>query len=159
MIEIREVKIKDWGKLKELLLRIIQEIPPVALELEPIVYESKEWLVRFPSGDSGHFLVVEENGKIIGFGYLAVPKFYKPVAYIGMAIAKERRREGLGSRLFYQLAEWAVAQKLQYIIADIWSWNLKSLKFFESLGFVEKSRFNDRFKGEEKEKVRLVKRV
>lgn len=159
MVNIRVVKISDWKKLKRLLLEITSEVPPVALELEPLVYEGEEWIAQFPRGDFGLFVVAEEKDTIIGFCYVAVPKFYKPVAYIGMAIAREYRRKGLGSQMFYHVAEWATKKQLQYLIADVWNWNLKSLAFFESLGFIEKDRFKDKFKGKEQEKVRLVKRL
>ena len=55
--------------------------------------------------------------------------------------------------MFYHVAEWVSARHLEYIIADVWSWNLHSLNFFKELGFIEKSRFQDKFKGKEEEKV------
>lgn len=159
MIKLREVTVEDTEQLRDLLIRLVNEKPPVAVELEPLIMKGRRWIASFPTGETGHFIVAEVNNNIIGFCYLAVPKFYKPVAYIGIAVAKEYRRKDVGSRMFYHIAEWAVAQHLQYIIADVWSWNLKSLKFFEKLGFVEKTRFKDRFKGAEAEKVRLVKKI
>lgn len=159
MIKIRKVQIKDTASLHELLQGLIDEQPPVALELEALLMKGEQWIRTFPSGESGHFIVAEEDERIVGFCYLAVPKFYRPVAYIGVVVDKEHRRGGLGSRMFYHVAEWAAAEKLQYIISDVWSWNLKSLKFFEKLGFVEKTRFKDKFKGDYETKVRLVKEV
>ena len=99
------------------------------------------------------------SNRRLASAYLAAPVFYQAVAYIGIVVKKEYRRRNIGSRLFYKLTEWAASKNLMYIIADIWSWNLKSLKFFENLEFKEKSRFIDKFKDEKREKVRLIKRI
>lgn len=159
MINIRKAHVDDWEKLQDLLKELVSENPPVALELEPLIMKGRQWIATFPTGESGHFIVAEEGKRIIGFCYLAVPKFYKPVAYIGIVVAKEYRKKEIGSMMFYHVAEWAAEQHLQYIIADIWSWNLKALKFFEKLGFIEKTRFKDKFRAVEEEKVRLVKKL
>jgi RimJ/RimL family protein N-acetyltransferase len=159
MTKIREVKLDDWDRLKDLLTSLIQEKPPVALELEPLIMKGDEWIKQFPRGNLGYFVVALEGRHIVGFCYLAVPSYYKPTAYIGVGIEKKQRRHGLATQLFYEVAQWAVSKKLQYIIADIWSWNARSNKFFSHLGFVERSRFEEKFKGEEKVKVRLVKEL
>jgi len=159
MIEIREVHVNDWEDIKNLLESVVHEVPPVAVELEPLIMKGERWLRDFPKGDAGLFVVAEVNKKIVAFCYLAVPKFYRPVAYIGIVVAKEHRKEDIGIQMFYHVAEWASSQHLEYIIADVWSWNLKSLKFFEKMDFIEKTRFKDKFKGGEEEKVRLVKKL
>ena len=159
MLKIRQVKVDDWEKLKDLLISLVDEKPPVALELEPLIMKGREWIASFPSRESGFFIVAEDGHRIIGFCYLAVPKFYKPVAYIGIAVDREHRKKDIGSQMFYHVAEWASAHHLSYIIADVWWWNFKVIEFFEKLGFVEKERFKDKFKGKEEEKIRLVKKL
>jgi RimJ/RimL family protein N-acetyltransferase len=159
MVKIREVNISDWDDLRGLLQYLVHEKPPVALELEPLLQKGEDWIRQFPKGNLGYFVVAEDKGKIIGFGYLAVPQFYKPVAYIGIAVAKSERHHDVGTMLFYEVASWAASVHLQYILADVWEWNISSIKFFEKLGFVEKERFKSKFKGEEKDKVRLVKGI
>jgi RimJ/RimL family protein N-acetyltransferase len=159
MVKIREVNISDWDDLRGLLEYLVHERPPVALELEPLLQKGDEWIRQFPRGKLGFFVVAEYKGKIIGFCYLATPQYYKPVAYIGIAVAKSERRSNVGSMLFYEVASWAATMCLQYIIADIWHWNVKSIRFFENLGFVKKELFKDKFKGEEQDKVRLVRNL
>jgi RimJ/RimL family protein N-acetyltransferase len=154
-MNIREAKTQDWEQLRELLIRLTNENPPVAIELEPLIMKEKNWLADFPKGNSGFFSVAEDKGKIVGFCYLAVPKFYNPVAYIGIALEKDYRKKSLGTEMFYHVSGWASAEKLSFIIADVWQWNEKSIKFFNTLGFEEKSRFKDKFKGELKEKNNL----
>jgi RimJ/RimL family protein N-acetyltransferase len=158
-MRIREARVEDWEKLKDLLNELIHEEPPVALELEPLIMKGREFLASFPKGNQGHFSVAEDKGKIVGFCYLVVPKFYKPVAYIGIVLVKEYRRKTIGSMLFYHVIGWAEGTNIQYIVADIWSWNKGSIKFFDSLGFIEKEVFKDKFKGREEEKVRLVRNI
>jgi RimJ/RimL family protein N-acetyltransferase len=156
MFTVRDITVEDIEKFRELLIRLVNEKPPVALELEPLIMKGKEWIAKFPKGDMGCFIVAEGNDKFIGFCYVAVQKFYNPVAYIGIAVDKEHRRKDIGESMFYHVAEWAAARHLQYIVADVWSWNLSSIRFFKRLGFEAKSRFKEKFKGEEKEKIRLV---
>jgi RimJ/RimL family protein N-acetyltransferase len=159
MVKIREVNISDWDDLRGLLEYLVHERPPVALELEPLLQKGEEWIRQFPKGNLGYFVVAETKGTIVGFCYVAVPQFYKPVAYIGIAVAKSHRGNDIGSMLFYEVASWAAIARLQYLIADIWNWNHKSLKFFEKLGFVEKEKFSAKFKGKDEDKIRLVKKL
>jgi RimJ/RimL family protein N-acetyltransferase len=158
-MNIREAKIEDWEQLRQLLVNLTREDPPVALELESLTMKEKNWLADFPKGKSGFFSVAEDDNKIIGFCYLAIPKFYKPVAYIGIALEKKYRKKDIGTEMFYHVAGWAAAENLMYIIADVWEWNKGSIKFFKNLGFLEKSSFEDKFKGELKEKIRLIKKL
>jgi RimJ/RimL family protein N-acetyltransferase len=159
MVKIRPVQIADWDDLRGLLEYLLHERPPVALELEPLLQKGDDWIRQFPKGDLGYFVVAEDKGKIIGFCYLAVPQFYRPIAYIGVAVAKSERHKDIATMMFYEVASWAAMERLQYIFADVWEWNTKSIRFFEKLGFVEKERFKAKFKGEEKDKVRLIKKI
>jgi RimJ/RimL family protein N-acetyltransferase len=156
MIEVREVTVQDAESVTALLTRLVHEKPPVALELEPLIMKGRAWIADFPTGNMGIFVVAAEQDTIIGFCYMAVPKFYKPVAYIGIAVDKNYRRHNIGQRMFYHAAEWASTQQIQYIIADVWSWNTKSVQFFERLGFVFKESFRDNYKGQDKVKARLI---
>ena len=159
MVKIREVKVSDWEKLRDLLDDLVHEKPPVALELEPLIMKGKQWIEQFPKGKLGYFVVAEEKGKIIGFCYVAVPKFYQPIAYIGISVAKKYRHHDIGTKMFYEVALWAAGEHVEYLIADIWNWNAGSIKFFEKLGFVEKTQFKDKFKGKLEVKIRLVKKI
>jgi RimJ/RimL family protein N-acetyltransferase len=159
MVKIRTVRISDWDNLRGLLEYLVHEKPPVALELEALLHKGEDWIRLFPKGKLGYFVVAEEGDTIVGFCYLAVPQFYKPIAYIGIAVAKSHRRCDVGTMLFYEVASWAATERLQYLFADIWVWNDTSIHFFEKLGFVEKEKFMANFKGEEKEKIRLIKKM
>jgi RimJ/RimL family protein N-acetyltransferase len=156
---IRKVKTEDILQLIELLVDFVKEIPPVALELEPLVMKGERWITPFLKTNSGRLVVADNNGKIVGFCYAIIPKYYKPIAYIGIAVSKEYRKKDIGSQMFYNIAEWTSKKHLQYIIADIWEWNTKSIKFFEKVGFIEKERFNDKFRGDEKCKVRYIMKL
>jgi RimJ/RimL family protein N-acetyltransferase len=159
MVKIREVRISDWDDLRGLLEYLVHEKPPVALELEPLLQKGDDWIRQFPKGKLGYFVVAVDKDKIIGFCYLAVPQFYRPIAYIGLAVAKSERHRDIGTMLFYEVASWAASERLQYILADVWGWNFGSIKFFEKLGFYKKERFKSKFRGEEQDKIRLVKKL
>jgi RimJ/RimL family protein N-acetyltransferase len=156
MIKIREVMIEDTVKLIELLIKLIHEKPPIALELESLVMKGARWVEPFLNQKVGFFIVAEDDDKIIGFCYLATPKLVNPVAHIAIAVDKDYRRKNTGSQMFNHVAKWAFNTHLKYIIADVWNWNPKSLNFFKKLSFGEKLRFRDKFKGIPEEKVRMV---
>jgi ribosomal protein S18 acetylase RimI-like enzyme len=159
MPSIREVRIEDTVKLIELLVKLTREKPPVALELEPLIMKGLRWVEPFLDQKAGFFVVAEEGDNIIGFCYVAIPKWYKPITYIAIAVDEDYRRKDIGGQMLYHVAEWSSKKHLEYIIADVWEWNLKSLKFFRKHGFYEKSRFEDKFKGKEEEKVRLAMKL
>jgi N-acetylglutamate synthase-like GNAT family acetyltransferase len=158
-MNMRAIEVRDWAKLQLLLKELASEHPPVALELEPLIFKTEEWIRKFPQENQGIFIVAEENEQLEGFCYLVVPKFYQPVAYIGIAIGAPFRRHALGLQLFYHVMEWAAKKDLQYILSDVWAWNEQGKKFFTHLGFTEKEHFQSKFNGEEKEKIRFVKKV
>jgi L-amino acid N-acyltransferase YncA len=156
---IRKMRSGDTLQLIELLVKLIEEKPPVALELEPLIMKGERWVEPFLDKKFGYLVVAEDNGKIFGFCYAIIPTYYRPVAYIGVAVSNEYRGKNIGSQMFYQVADWASKKKLKNIIADIWDWNKNSIKFFEKLGFVEEERFKDKFRGKEEDKIRLVVRL
>jgi RimJ/RimL family protein N-acetyltransferase len=158
-MNLRHIETGDWAELRRMLERMAEETPPVALELEPLLFKTEQWIRSFPMEEQGIFIVCEENDEIIGFCYLVVPKFYRPVAYIGIAVDKEHRKMDIGTQMFYHVLEWAASQHLSFIISDVWSWNKASILYFTRLGFEETTRFEDKFKGKQKEKIRLVKKV
>jgi len=160
-ISIRNVKEKDWAKVLHLLETLVHENPPVALELEALLLRTEEWIRNFPQETQGIFVVAEQTieQNIIGFCYLAQPNFKYGEAFIGIAVGKAFRDNNIASQMFYRVAEWASGTGINYIFADIWEWNNSSIKFFESLDFKEIERFDDKFRGEIKTKVRLIKAI
>jgi N-acetylglutamate synthase-like GNAT family acetyltransferase len=159
MINVREVRIEDTVKLIELLVELTKEKPPVALELSPLIMKGERWVEPFLDQKAGFFVVAEMNGNIVGFCYVAIPKWYKPVTYIAIAVSKDYRRKDVGAQLLFHVAEWASKKHLEYMIADVWDWNEGSLNFFKKHGFKEKLKFQDKFKGKQEKKVRLVMKL
>jgi len=160
-IVVRNVGIADWARLVRLLKQLIHEKPPVALELEPLLFRTEEWIERFPGEDSGIFVVAENitENNIVGFCYLAKPSYRLAEAFIGIAVDKAYRRQNVGSMLFFRVAEWAARANLRLIITDVWDWNNESLDFFKKHGFRETEHFDAKFRGETRGKVRLVKEI
>lgn len=160
-IVIRNVKVRDWAKIVRLLKELLHEQPPVALELESMISRTEEWIERFPVEGQGIFVVAEDISKqaIVGFCYLVKPSYRKGEAFIGIAVEKGFRKHDIGSMLFYHIAEWAVSSGIQYIISDIWDWNTLSLNFFKTLGFKQTEHFDDKYHGETKGKIRLIKEI
>lgn len=158
-MEIRNVRTNDLKGIHKLLEDLIKERPPVALELEGLLTKDKKWLKSFPRGSSGVFLVAEYKGEIIGFCYVAIPKFRILTGFVGIAVDKNHRKGGLGTKILQQVIDWAEISRLKYVIADTWNWNKGAQKFFQKNSFKKMGVFEDKFKGKIKKKVRLIYKV
>lgn len=153
------------SKLKELLLSLDQETLPTTLDLEWALRHKDSWQKWFlgffdqavVSHDSAAFFLAEDEGAVVGFCYVVVPKLRLLVGSVGIAVFRDYRRRKVGSALLGESVKWAASAKLRVLTADVWSFNEASLAFFNANGFFEEKRWLEDFKGVKKEKVRLIK--
>jgi len=85
-------------------------------------------------------LVVEQNGKLVGFGTYGIfrPKAaYKFSLEHSIYIHHEHRGEGIGKELLRELIALAKEEGYHTMIAGIDAANEGSIRFHESFGFVE----------------------
>lgn len=96
-----------------------------------------ELLKQVKKGEKIH-LVVIVNGKYAGNGEVRIGKLRRSHAGdIGIALAKEYRNEGIGTRLLKALIDEAKAYKLRLIRLNCFENNTHACHVYEKLGFVK----------------------
>ena len=98
-------------------------------------------------GLDGHkLLVVETEGKIVGFLYgfiYQIPgMFARPVALLdALYVLEEYRQNGCAGALFLQFKQFAHDNHANSIELKVISENLNALHFYEKLGFCESKKY------------------
>ena len=90
------------------------------------------------------FLVAREEGII--WGYLDFrPQEWQRTGWIEhLAVAPERRRQGIASALLARVVNWAVAHHFQQLMVDVQTNNYGAIRFLQSHHFVFCG-FHDRY--------------
>ncbi|MEK6873504.1 MAG: GNAT family N-acetyltransferase [Nanoarchaeota archaeon] len=80
-----------------------------------------------------HWVVLEINGKVIGFGsaYLWSNKGVVESVYID----KNYQKKGYGTQILKYLINWMKLKKVKHIESNILTENIPSIKLHEKLGF------------------------
>ena len=90
-------------------------------------------------------IVVEENGRVIGFGTFGIFRPWAGYQYSvehSIYIEKNSRGKGTGEKILNELIHLAKEEGFHVMIAGIDASNVKSIKFHENFGFKEVGRFN-----------------
>jgi RimJ/RimL family protein N-acetyltransferase len=81
--------------------------------------------------------VVEDDGRIVG--RLSVARDSHPasshVADLGLMVAADRRRQGIGRALLEQAVEWAQSAGVRKLELHVFPWNTPAIALYESFGF------------------------
>ena len=82
--------------------------------------------------------VVEDDGEIVGRLSLARdPHPASPhVADLGLMVAADHRRRGIGRALLEQAVTWARASGVRKLELHVFPWNEPAVRLYESFGFV-----------------------
>jgi L-phenylalanine/L-methionine N-acetyltransferase len=81
--------------------------------------------------------VVEDEGRIVG--RLSLSRDPHPssqhVADLGLMVAADRRRRGLGTALLEEAVRWARAAGVRKLELHVFPWNEPALRLYEAFGF------------------------
>lgn len=139
---VREVTDSDGAAVMEVFNHFVQN--SFAAYPEKKVPEAYFAALRTP-GDKYPLLAAETaGGTVIGFGMLRQhhrAEAFNHTAEIGYFILDEHCGKGIGSRFLAMLEQAGRERGIQVLLANISSFNEKSLRFHERNGFTECGRF------------------
>jgi len=90
------------------------------------------------------FLVAEEDSEIRGYLDMSVQSWHLTGWVNHLAVARDYRRQGIGTALLKRAAEWARQQGLRRLMLEIQTKNYPAIRFCQKNGFVFCG-FNDRY--------------
>jgi RimJ/RimL family protein N-acetyltransferase len=105
--------------------------------------EERKWIQDNLDHPGKIVLVAEAAGAIIG-NVTCDNGPYRRIAHrgqLGLAVVKEWRRRGVGTKLLETLLEWATANPLiEKVCLGVFTTNTKAIELYKSLGFAEEGR-------------------
>lgn len=90
------------------------------------------------------FLVAEEDGEVCGYLDMRVQSWHLTGWVDNMAVAKDYRRQGVGTALIRKASEWARQRGLSQLMLEIQTKNHPAICFSQKNGFAFCG-FNDRY--------------
>jgi len=131
-VEIRPSTDADRPALARLFATVAEERDGIATEPPVDVEErAREWRL------DGDYVAVAA-GEIVG--NIHVDRNRHGFGEIGMAVAKDRRGQGLGSALLAYAIEWAREQGLHKLCLQVFPHNDGAIGLYRKFGFVEEGR-------------------
>lgn len=150
MITIRKAKAGDASVLAQA-EREIAKIPGRLVstpdELKDENFKAK--IIALSQSPSGLYVVLEENGAIVGHAILETRDLVvvSHVGFLTIAIHEGHQGRGLGKILMHHLVEWAKENPIiEKFELQVRSTNIPAIKLYESFGFVEEGRKTKRLK-------------
>ena len=149
-VTIRNARPEDASILAEAEREIAKTPGRLASRPEELKDESfKEKIIALSNNDSGLYLIIEENGAIVGHALLDPHKLATTshVVSLTIAIHEGHQGKGLGKILMKCLIEWTTSHpKIEKFELQVRSSNTRAIKLYESMGFVEEGRKTKRLK-------------
>ena len=143
---IRKASMNDYDRINELFWQSDQ----YHYENEPYIYEkttggnrSKEYIETLLNGEENLFIVLEQEGEIIGFlyaygetkGNLPIHKKRKFLVIDNIVIDESHQRRGYGEKLLDYVIEFAKTRKYNDIVLNVFSFNEKAIKLYAKKEF------------------------
>lgn len=139
MAQIRELGEQEWEVLRRLRLRALADAPEAfgsSLERE-LAFDEATWRGRLANPTSGNFVALDGSepvGLATGIHLDHLPTGERLL--VGMWVAPERRRHGLGRALVEAVASWAVADGATRLRLGVEKDNTAAQHLYASCGFV-----------------------
>jgi RimJ/RimL family protein N-acetyltransferase len=98
----------------------------------------RRWRQSFLESDAGAMFVAEQDGSIVGSASVTwAGRCGSGVLDLGMTVAPERRREGIGARLLEGCIEFARSAGAHKITLQVWPHNEAARSLYRRYGFEE----------------------
>ncbi len=149
-LQIRDARVEDAHTLAEA-QRIIARTPgrlaSVPSELKDEVF--RERIARLNDMEYGKFIVIEEDGEIVGHALLDPLKLAVTAHVVDLTIAVHEgfQKMGVGTKLLSHLIRWAQSNpKVERMELRVRAANTGAIALYKKLGFVEEGRMIKRLK-------------
>jgi len=113
---------------------------------EEVRHPLRVYRSRFRRGwtDREAQIVAMEGDRMIGHVYVAREEHpvTRHVATLGIAVAADRRRRGVGSALMTEAIEWARTNGVQKIVLSVYPHNSEAIALYRKFGFVDEGRLS-----------------
>lgn len=136
---IREAKIEDAKNLQELMIRLDRETKYMLYEpgeRKKDIEKMKNILKDFENTKSA-FFVVEDDNELVG--YIACKRSplqrIKHIGYIVVGIRQDYGNQGIGTKLFEAVDQWANSAGLTRIELTVMAHNTRAVHLYEKMGY------------------------
>lgn len=137
---IRQIEVNDAEELSKLIGKVESESPYMLFEAGEREISSERQRQRIESikqEDHSEIFVAEENNKLIGYLFAigGQANRTKYSAYIVIGILNQYRGQGIGTKLFMELEEWALNQKIHRLELTVITKNEVGVVLYKKMGF------------------------
>lgn len=91
----------------------------------------KNWKTKI--GLDSYYIVAKQNQEIIGFA--GIIKIIDEVNIMNIVVRKDKRKEGIGSKLLNKIFEIAKEKNAQTITLEVNEKNLPAIRLYQKFGF------------------------
>jgi len=138
-LTVRDAMPADAEAIARILNAIIEARIYTALDTSFTVAEERAFIERFPSRGVFHVAVDESGGAVVGFQnvepFASYTHAFDHVGVIGTYVALERRRQGIGTRLFEATYAAAAQKGYEKLFAFVRADNPAALHAYTRQGF------------------------
>ncbi|WP_157949877.1 GNAT family N-acetyltransferase [Vallitalea okinawensis] len=136
---LRKAEINDAEKLQELMIRLDQETKYMLYEpgeRKKDIKRMENMLQDFKETESA-FIVVEDDKELVG--YIACKRSplqrIRHIGYIVVGIRQDYSNQGIGSKLFNAVDQWAEEAGLTRIELTVMTHNSRAVHLYEKMGY------------------------
>ena len=120
-LEITKMQLSDLEQIKEKLLEDFDDFWTVNILKEEIQSEKSQ------------YIVAKQNQGIVGFAGIRI--IIDEVEIMNIVVRKDKRQEGIGSRLLQEILKTAKEQNAQVVILEVNEKNQPAIKLYQKFGF------------------------
>jgi len=137
---IRQIEVNDAEELSKLIGKVESESPYMLFEAGEREISSERQRQRIESinlEDKSEIFVAEYDNKLIGYLFAigGQANRTKYSAYIVIGILNQYRGQGIGTKLFMELEEWALNQKIHRLELTVITKNEVGVVLYKKMGF------------------------
>jgi GNAT superfamily N-acetyltransferase len=130
-LKVRQALPDDAQAMAELLNRLIADQDGTALTEPVSALQEADYIQELQK--DGSCLLAEECGVLLGFQ--SVERFSLDVGEIGTFVRRGSRGQGVGRALLVATQEWAAAQTLSVLLAEVAAHNMRGQQAYRAWGF------------------------